>query len=109
MKRRTATVLALIALILATGLTCLVNPSRADSKHDRMDTSLSSQPELTCPKCKGPMERGVMLDYSQPNVPGQFQWSVRPQSQRLFAKKTPRKKVFTYRCTNCGYLESYAN
>lgn len=60
-----------------------------------------------CPKCEGEMEEGLVPDFYNP---GGF-------SKHLWGKENPgsfnrnpqdNREVITYRCKNCGYLESYA-
>ncbi len=70
---------------------------------------------LVCPKCSSVMEEGFIVDRSEgffvPNwQPGQ------PEVVRLLgmnmgvivAKEKLWRPVVTYRCAQCGYLESYA-
>jgi hypothetical protein len=70
--------------------------------------------ELNCLRCKGPMKRGFLLDYSDGShyaanwiegIPEKSQWGAKD------SVKIPRARieVATYRCSSCGYLESYAN
>jgi predicted nucleic-acid-binding Zn-ribbon protein len=96
------TVLALAGLTLACGLPYSINASRAQSTDQKEPESA-----LTCPKCKGTMEAGIILDYWD-NTFNQTQWTPGNPRQHLFKKMPTTKNVFTYRCTNCGYLESYA-
>ncbi len=68
-----------------------------------------------CPKCQGPMEEGFIPDASargweltrwvqgKPDVSPWF-GGLRG-AWELGAESTP---VVTWRCTQCGYLESYA-
>jgi hypothetical protein len=67
--------------------------------------------ERTCHKCSGPMEEGFTLDHG-------FDQNL----QAAWIEGTPRRSIWTglevprsiqhpittYRCTRCGYLESYA-
>jgi hypothetical protein len=55
---------------------------------------------MNCAKCKSKMEEGTLYSWSFVNfviIPAGMRWG--------FAKKAP---VRTFRCTVCGYLESYA-
>lgn len=67
--------------------------------------------KLSCPKCDAVMKEGVVLDHTQ----GQRDvttWLEGPiEKSALFGVKVHGHKtleVMTYRCTVCGYLESYA-
>jgi ribosomal protein S27AE len=64
-----------------------------------------------CPKCRGPMDEGFMLDhthggYETPTfVLGQLRkrwWGIQTKGQTKFS-------VITFRCSRCGFLESHAN
>jgi predicted nucleic-acid-binding Zn-ribbon protein len=72
----------------------------------------SGSATLSCPKCKGAMERGLILDYyTQNRLFCQSEWVPGGLPERnLFGgvKDMPTNKILTYRCTNCSYLESYA-
>jgi len=71
-----------------------------------------------CPKCNSPMAEGFLLD-RQEGGPAQCTWvDGFPEKHKLFGMVTvPMLKtkgriqipVITYRCNNCGYLESYAH
>jgi hypothetical protein len=66
--------------------------------------------EIACPKCKRPMQEGFPLDRSTLTV-GEWVEGRPEYFARLFLKLGSRKKrlpITTYRCTSCGYLESYA-
>ena len=67
--------------------------------------------KLNCPKCNASMKEGVVLDHTQ----GQravTTWLEGPvEKSALFGVKVHGHKlleVMSYRCTACGYLESYA-
>jgi len=96
------TVLALTGLTLACGLPYSTYARRAQTTDQKEPESA-----LTCPKCKGTMETGIILDYRE-NAFTQNQWTLGNPERHLFKKMPTTKNVFTYRCTNCGYLESYA-
>jgi hypothetical protein len=71
-----------------------------------MTTSLNQ-----CPKCQGGMEQGFVLDNSH----GErivSQWAPgAPLTSFWTGTKVPVRELVpigTYRCTSCGYLESYA-
>ena len=60
---------------------------------------------LVCPKCEDHMEQGNLLDhYSKGNFT-QLEWAPGPPTPRISVRL---KKVSTFRCKSCGYLESYA-
>ena len=69
-----------------------------------------------CPYCEVDMERGFVLDFSQGgNINSTWQAGA-PTPQTILGLKTRSVKldkekmiqVATFRCPNCGYLESYA-
>jgi rubredoxin len=98
-------VLTLAVFFLAFAVPVSINPTHAKSaKTDLPETA-------TCPKCQGQMERGYSMDWSDTSANngfGQSEWGMSLPSNLPFAKIPKNLKVFTYRCTNCGYLESYA-
>jgi len=64
-----------------------------------------------CPKCKGIMEQGFILDCTH----GRYlvsQWVAgAPRKSFWSGTKLPDEKpvpIGTFRCSTCGYLESYA-
>jgi hypothetical protein len=64
-----------------------------------------------CPKCRGPMERGYVLD----NTHGGrlvSHWSAgQPQKSFWTGTKPPDDRqipIGTFRCKSCGFLESWA-
>ena len=66
---------------------------------------------MNCPKCNGEMEQGFVLDmtYGALSV---SQW-VRGAPEKSFWTQTKaptasRIPIGTFRCANCGFLESYA-
>jgi predicted nucleic-acid-binding Zn-ribbon protein len=66
----------------------------------------------TCPKCMGSLEEGFVVDESHTQR-HQSSWVTGPAepSYWLGGIKTggkTRYPVTTYRCSQCGYLESYA-
>lgn len=69
----------------------------------------SSKP--ICPKCQQPMERGFLPEYVHARAARPSIWvRGRPQGSLWFGIKVPPNylTIITYRCTGCGYLESYA-
>ena len=68
-------------------------------------------PELNCPKCKGQMQEGLVVDFNYAGVLPSM-W-IQDQAQASAASSSnmngKRKiKTVTYRCSDCGYLDSYA-
>ncbi|HXI20046.1 MAG TPA: PF20097 family protein [Gemmatimonadales bacterium] len=66
-----------------------------------------------CPKCECPMEPGVLLDRGHYDSLGTAEWlEGNPEKSIWTGLKTKGKErlpVRTYRCPQCGYLESYAS
>ena len=70
-------------------------------------------PPLTaCPKCRGQMEPGFLLDKSHFDRPLPTEWlEGQPEVSIWTGLKTKGRDRFpvrTNRCTTCGYLESFA-
>ncbi|MFL6796544.1 MAG: PF20097 family protein [Xanthobacteraceae bacterium] len=69
-------------------------------------------PATTCPKCQGSMELGVIPDMGHSNHMYRTTWlEGEPESSFWRGMKTKDKRRYalkTYRCTRCGYVESYA-
>ena len=65
-----------------------------------------------CPRCGDSMEVGFLMDanfgkdYAEPT-----RWAEGEPVVSFWTgvKNSIKRKVRTYRCTACGYLESYAN
>jgi hypothetical protein len=68
------------------------------------------EPNSICPKCKEKMEQGFVVDYGHGNTTVSH-WSA-GEPQRCFpwggVIVKDQRQITTYRCTECGYLESYA-
>ena len=66
--------------------------------------------KLTCSKCNSDMQQGVVVDLSYAGILRSM-W-VEDQADNLSpgtADNHKRKlKTITYRCSNCGFLDSYA-
>ena len=64
-----------------------------------------------CPKCRSTMEEGFIKDQGHGTVhPSQWVEGA-PETSFWTGIKTRGKEQFavaTYRCSSCGYLESYA-
>jgi hypothetical protein len=68
--------------------------------------------DAKCPKCKGVMETGFIVDFDDDSgikvsrwvegVPEESFWSGLKVDDRR------QMEIRTYRCIGCGYLESYA-
>ena len=72
-----------------------------------------TKPGDICPKCSGAMESGFILDTVFLGTPFQSKWvEGEPKYSWLVPGLTLRsrrvRKVITYRCQECGFLESYA-
>ena len=77
-----------------------------------------TQSKMSCPKCNGEMDQGFVIDntYGAALV---SQWMKGPpKAAKFFGKvlativKTPKPAdlipIGTFRCSACGFLESYA-
>ncbi len=64
-----------------------------------------------CPKCRGSMQLGVIADTSYGTIHVST-WQEGPPEMNFLGSLKVRGKlrigITTYRCTSCGYLESYA-
>ena len=71
-----------------------------------------SDTTVRCPRCDGIMEEGFLLDSTYGAVL-QARWVEGPAVRRWWGSVQRRGrreyKVMAWRCTDCGYLESYAN
>jgi rubredoxin len=74
-------------------------------ERERMETT------TTCPKCSGRMATGFVLDSSHPAILVSRWVAGLPQKSWLTGIKLPTEPlpITTFRCSSCGYLESYAN
>lgn len=68
--------------------------------------------EHMCPKCSAVMDEGFLIDDAQTINQQQAWHEGKPEQVPLFGflkyDATKVWKVKTFRCTGCGYLESYA-
>jgi hypothetical protein len=66
----------------------------------------------TCPKCQGPMQEGFILDTIHGNAHAASRWVAGfPEPSFWLGTKISDKEqhpIQSYRCTSCGYMESYA-
>ena len=65
-----------------------------------------------CPKCNGEMAQGFIVDWSQGIDRRVSRWvEGAPENSFWHGTKAPEEKsvpVGTFRCSACGFLESYA-
>ena len=68
---------------------------------------------VECPKCKKAMSRGFLLGYRKHDSQRLVNWVDGVPETSIWTGISVRKKqilpVTTYRCTSCGFLESYAS
>jgi hypothetical protein len=68
---------------------------------------------LNCPKCKGLMVEGFIADFGNGGNATVSHWMEGPVERTwLGSARIDRDlllDIATYRCTGCGFLESYAN
>ncbi|MEO6388362.1 MAG: hypothetical protein ABIT16_11025 [Croceibacterium sp.] len=73
---------------------------------------MASQGAKSCGKCSGRMEQGFMLEFSSRGVTGVTEWAeglpVRSFWLGLKLRGRKRHTMETWRCSRCGFLESYA-
>jgi Domain of unknown function (DUF6487) len=64
-----------------------------------------------CPRCDAPMKEGFILDLWESGSKKIIEWVEGPPEYGVLGGLKTKKKyqVTTYRCANCGYLESYAH
>lgn len=58
-----------------------------------------------CSVCGGEFEEGLVVDRGDYSIPMPQKWV---NKIKLLTLKDDSRQVKTYRCKNCGYLESYA-
>lgn len=68
--------------------------------------------DKSCPKCSSVMQRGFILDHTAHSSQVVARWQP-GEPQKSFwvgvqTKDSPPYEIQAYRCTACGYLESYA-
>jgi hypothetical protein len=73
--------------------------------------------KLSCPRCKGSMEEGFVLELGHSNNRYVATW-IRGTPEVLSSRRTflifnplrglSHRPITCYRCIGCGYLESYA-
>jgi hypothetical protein len=70
-----------------------------------------SIPDLSCAKCKAKMEEGFILDHSHTAMTVATWASGVPEKTFIGSmnlKGRQQVPLRTFRCTACGYVESYA-
>ena len=76
----------------------------------RDNPRMRANPE--CLRCQGSMEPGYIIDHTQHGSSVVQTWfGGEPEKSfwtGLKTKKRSHRQVRTFRCTRCGYLESYA-
>ncbi len=64
-----------------------------------------------CPLCRGSMEEGFSVDYTNAG-PRRTEWVAGTPKPSMWTgislRNTRRYAVETFRCTECGFLASYA-
>jgi hypothetical protein len=66
---------------------------------------------LVCPKCNGSMTCGFIADFTYGHIEVSSWVEGPPERSFWTGTKVPKEKripIGTFRCTACGYLESYA-
>lgn len=70
-----------------------------------------------CPKCDGEMVAGFLLEKNMPIIDADLKPTEWVQIEPAYFEKhgffqtkhiTDRRRVDTYRCNDCGFLESFA-
>jgi hypothetical protein len=67
---------------------------------------------LKCSKCKGEMQEGLVVDLGYAGILRSM-WMEdqvgNSGASRTVDNNKRKVKTITYRCLNCGFLDSYAN
>jgi len=66
---------------------------------------------LNCSKCSGQMEEGLVVDLNYKGaIPSMWVEDQAAQGGAAVVVDNHKRKVktITYRCSNCGFLDSYA-
>ena len=66
---------------------------------------------LNCSKCNGQMEEGLVVDLNyKGTIPSMWVEDQTAAGESAVVVDTHKRKVrtITYRCSSCGYLDSYA-
>lgn len=74
-------------------------------------TGHENMANLECPKCRGAMEPGFLVDHTYSTVTA-AEWAEGPVERSFWTgvklRGRERRSIETHRCTRCGYLEMYA-
>lgn len=62
-----------------------------------------------CPKCDGSFTKGIIVDRYYVRHYSDTEWAESINNKLLKQDIKNRKKIASYRCESCGYLELYAN
>ena len=69
-------------------------------------------PIATCPKCQGDMTAGFIIDFNMSQATAVSKWQEGAPQRSFWTgiKMDPERQhpITTYRCEQCGFLESYA-
>ena len=71
-----------------------------------------TQPPQVCPKCRGAMVLGFVPDFTLGQINVSTWVEGPPEKSFWVGTKIPQEKcitIGTFRCSSCGYLESYAS
>ena len=66
---------------------------------------------LTCPKCQAQMQEGFIPIFRYAQGPQVGRWAagtIKPSFYWLGLGWNNMRQIVTYRCSACGYLESFA-
>jgi predicted nucleic-acid-binding Zn-ribbon protein len=67
--------------------------------------------QVICPKCSHYMDKGIVVDFTHGGSM-QSQWAEGEPERSIWTglklKGKEKHMITTYRCSRCGYLESYA-
>jgi hypothetical protein len=79
---------------------------------DRNSSLKATAMSIQCNKCNCDMEEGFLLEKGDGGVLSSATWVTgNPEKSLLFGLSVKGKPIYTvktFRCTGCGYLESYA-
>lgn len=68
--------------------------------------------ENSCPKCRGRMETGFVIDQGDTKYTRVSQWTQGPPEQSFWLGVNLKGRdvlpITTFRCIRCGFLEGYA-
>jgi hypothetical protein len=68
-----------------------------------------SQVPIACPKCKGEMVQGYVLDFTPTGGRVRKWYSGPPRGfLNVILDSAEQIPIGTFRCQSCGFLESYA-